>query len=145
MIAIRYKNELSAEPDHDDPYIEGEHLDDDDNPTQKVYYTIDAKRPILNTNLDSGNLLNGRYYAHLLYKHYKYKFVISANEITEDDINFFERYWSALTKFIAIETNGTFGNYIEVETNGGALPIEYIDGVESMPEIILEITTVNGV
>ena len=110
---------------------------------QIEFETINCTPRNIRTEEVKGTLLNGKQFSHLLYSHNLYSITISANELDEDAIEFLHSFWQARFKYISFRVNSNWEEYIEVITDGGVLPIEYIDGIADLPEISLNFETVN--
>lgn len=105
---------------------------------QTVFNPVWVSNPIPSTNGVKGRLLNGRGYSHIFYSFNKIDIVISADEIDSVAFEFLKQFWASQYKYISIENNdGTNSNYIEVFTEHGDMPIEYIDELIDLPEIKL--------
>lgn len=91
------------------------------------------------TGVISGRTLRGRQFEHLIYRDTEFTIVISADElISSVKRNFIKEFWEAGHKYIR-----TDGDYIQVFSGGGTLPIEYINDNKYLPEITLRMTS-NG-
>lgn len=105
---------------------------------QTVFNPVWVSNPIPTTNGVKGRLLNGRGYSHIFYSFNRIEIVISADEIDNVAFEFLKQFWTSPLKYISIEnSNGTNTNYIEVFTEHGDMPIEYIDELIDLPEIKL--------
>lgn len=135
-IAIRRTEQMLGELTFDDVIGSDEQL---------KFATISCQPANVSTTEIQGTLLNGRNYSHLLYTHKEYKVTISANELTPEKIEFLLLFWLSPFKYISINNGGTWQKYIQVRTEGGAFPIEYIDDCKYLPEINFNFITANPV
>jgi hypothetical protein len=114
---------------------------------QRTFRTVSCMRPFITTAQEQGIMLNGRRFSHILYVHKEIEVTISSNEINSDEVvEFFESFWKARYKYISLkyETDSWDGcKYIEVMTEGGRFPVEYINGIADLPEITFKLSTVN--
>lgn len=103
--------------------------------------------PIPNTQVETGRNLNGKKYSHKLYTYKSGRVVISPNELNSDytseipsGLEFLIAFWNAPFKYITFfeDFMPDIGNYIQIDTNGGAFPVEYIDGIKYLPEVTIE-------
>lgn len=109
---------------------------------QRLYDTITPKKNSINRTVDEGILLSGRKYSHLLYKHLEWDITISADELGTSDVDFIENFLDAPFKYISTYNGTSWSNYIEVIANSGRTPIEYVEGLEDLPEITLNLRKV---
>jgi hypothetical protein len=107
---------------------------------QYKFECIDYKRPAPSVERDSGRLLNGRGYSHVIFTTKIHSPVISANEITATTAAFLEDYWNSNFKFISIYSGGAWGNYIEVLTDPGDFPWAFVEELEELLEVQLKMT-----
>jgi hypothetical protein len=114
---------------------------------QRTFRTVSCMRPFLTTTQEQGIMLNGRKFSHILYAHKEIEVTISSDEVNSEEVlEFFEAFWKARYKYISLkyETDSWDGSkYIEVMTEGGRFPVEYIDGIADLPEITFKLFTVN--
>ncbi len=110
---------------------------------QKIYNNIAPRKTYINRSVEEGILLNGRQYQHTLYRHREWDLIISANEIDQSDINFLDDFNNSLFKYISLYNGSDWSDYIEVLTTDGRLSIEYIEGLEDLPEVSLNLREVN--
>lgn len=111
---------------------------------QRIYFGLSVLRPNRNRVTDDGVLLNGRQYSHLLYEHKEWDLLISSNEIDNDDVDFIDNFLSAKFKYIAFYNGSSWEDYIEVLANSGRTPVEYLEGVEFLPEVTLNLRKVEA-
>lgn len=105
---------------------------------QETFVPVWVSNPLPTTEGVKGRLLNGRGYSHIFYSFNKIDIVVSADEIDTSVLEFLKQFWAAPFKYISIgNKNGTNSNYIEVFTEHGDMPIEYIDDLIDLPEIKL--------
>lgn len=104
---------------------------------QRSYETLTPKVYKHNRTKDEGVLLNGRIFSHLLYERKELDVIISADEIDSTDVAFFEEFLSCSHKYISVYNGVSWSDYFRIETEGGRTPIEYVEGVEDLPEITL--------
>lgn len=113
---------------------------------QIVFNPVWVSNPIPTTNGVKGRLLNGRGYSHIYYSFNKIDVIISADEIDSAVFQFLKMFWVSPFKYISIVSDSepdvvggvsTYSNYIEVFTEHGDMPIEYIDELIDLPEIKL--------
>ena len=91
-------------------------------------------------NVVTGTLLNSRSFEHITSIKEIWEIVVSANElITTSKKDFIVNFWKSLHKYICVDT--TTGDYIQVVSGGGDLPIEYIEENKYLPEVTLKLET----
>ena len=111
---------------------------------QLTFETVKCNDPILNITEESGILLNGRKFNHILYSHRDIEVIISADEIYHSEIlDFLQNFWIGRFKYIAIQKDSIWGNYVQVMTETGRFPISYIDEIRDLPEVALNLSYVN--
>ncbi len=95
----------------------------------------------------SGTTLCGRKYSVKKHGWYNHAFVFSSDQIDLDSIPFFEAFWAARYKYISRYSDDSegYGDYVRVETPGGELPVDYIEGVSELPEIELLLNEVEPI
>jgi hypothetical protein len=132
-IALRYSNDILTS------LIFNENASN-----QKLFETVKCTDLIYNKTEESGILLNGRKYNHLLYYHKDIEITISANEINNEEVlEFLQNFWIARFKYIAIQKNSNWGNYVQVITESGKFPLTYIDEIRDLPEVTLNLSYTN--
>ena len=126
-IVLRYSSEVLSNLEYDGTAE-----------NQKSFIPVWVSNPLPSTEGVKGRLLNGRGYSHIFYSFNKIDIVISADEIDQVALDFLKQFWVAPFKYISIEnSDNTNTNYIEVFTEHGDMPIEYIDELIDLPEIKL--------
>ncbi len=109
---------------------------------QRLYDTITPKATLVNRTVDEGVLLSGRRYSHLIHKHFEWDITISADELNTSDVEFIENFLDSPFKYISTHNGTSWSNYIQVISNSGRTPIDYIEGLEDLPEITLNLRKV---
>ena len=110
---------------------------------QKSFFTISLLPPYINTVTDTGRALNGRLYSNLLYRFKEYEIIISADELADTtNREFMESFFGANYKYISFYESNAWGDYIEVSNDAGRIPLEYLDGIEYLPEIKIKLIAV---
>lgn len=112
---------------------------------QVLFETVRCSDPIINTTEETGVLLNGRKYNNLLYKHKDLEIIISSDEIDSDVLEFLQSFWSARFKYIALQKDSTWGNYMQIMTESGKFPLSYIDDIKDLPEVSFNLSYANPV
>jgi hypothetical protein len=113
---------------------------------QKILDTVKLTANIPKIEIDAGILLSKRRYSHSLGTYNTYDVVISADELkTVANLDFVKAWFSAPYKYIALPSGVTYTNYIEVISESGDLPIQYIEDIIYLPEIELKLIGVQGV
>lgn len=107
---------------------------------QVLFKTLSYLPPLVDTTEVQGILNNGRQYSNLLYAHRQHSIIISADEIESTVLTFLENFWLSNFKYISRYINGSWTSYIEVKTDGGVIPIEFLDSIDQFPEIKLTLT-----
>lgn len=102
---------------------------------QELFETVKCSDITINTTEESGILLNGRKYNHLLYKHNEIEIIISADEIDRDVLAFLQEFWSARFKYISLYKDSIWGSYVQVMTESGKFPLNYIDEIRELREV----------
>ena len=82
--------------------------------------------------------LSGRVYSRPQYSRRWHEYVISADELDAAAVAFFEAFWAAPCQYVS----RSGAAYVRVATEGGDLPIEYLDGREDSPEATIKLTEV---
>jgi hypothetical protein len=139
MISLRYK--LS---EIDTAVIDGSSYDADPSDLdydvcQMDFEGVETLPAFSVINTDKGGLLNGSQYSNILNSTNEYEITISADEIDNTAMEFLIRFWLAPYKYISYD----YGNYIEVISDGGRLPVTYINNNELLPEVAFKFTKVN--
>lgn len=110
---------------------------------QLTFETVKCTDPIVNTTEETGILLNGRKYNHLLYKHRDIEVVISSDEIDNDVFEFLQFFWVARFKYISLYKDSIWGNYVQVMTESGKFPLSYIDDIRELREVSFNLSYTN--
>jgi len=118
---------------------------DENASNQELFETVKCTDLLVNKTEESGILLNGRKFNHILYCHKDIEIIISADEIYHSTIlDFLQNFWISRYKYIAIYKNSTWSNYMQViTTESGRFPISYIDEIRDLPEVTLYLSCVN--
>ncbi|GAB1372750.1 hypothetical protein MASR1M45_28130 [Candidatus Kapaibacterium sp.] len=117
---------------------------DENSTNQKLFETVKCTDLLLNKTEESGILLNGRKFNHILYCHKDIEVIISSDEIYHSEIlDFLQNFWIGRFKYIAIQKDSIWGNYEQVMTETGRFPITYIDEIRDLPEVALNLSYVN--
>lgn len=117
---------------------------DENSTNQKLFETVKCTDLLLNKTEESGILLNGRKFNHILYCHRDIEVIISADEIYHSGIlDFLQSFWIGRFKYIAIQKDSIWGNYEQVITETGRFPVTYIDEIRDLPEVALNLSCVN--
>lgn len=112
---------------------------------QITFETVKCTDPIVNSTEESGILLNGRKYNHLLYKHRDIEVVISSDEIDNDVFDFLQFFWVARFKYISFYKDSTWGNYVQIMTESGKFPLAYIEDIKDLPEVSFNLSYANPI
>lgn len=113
---------------------------------QMLFETVKCTDLLLNKTEENGIMLNGRKYNHLLYCHANIEIIISADEIKDSEtLEFLQNFWISRFKYIAIQKNLIWGNYVQVMTETGMFPVTYIDEIRQLPEVTLNLSYVNPI
>lgn len=113
---------------------------DDESENQILFETVKLTDLIPETLEETGILLNGRKYNHILHLHYNIDLTISANEITDIEFEFLKNFWTAKYKYISLLQEGVFSGYKRVFTEGGKLPITYIEEINYLKEVAFSLS-----
>jgi hypothetical protein len=141
-IALAYKDTITDA----DTLIDGASYDISNTTTQMLFMGAIVSYPYTNITVDKGQCLNGENYSHILSISKDYEVTISANELDGSALSFLDSFYSSNNKFISFSDDGTtFGDYIEVITDGGRLPITYTNSNKYLPEIVFKFMKVNPV
>lgn len=117
---------------------------DENSTNQKLFETVKCTDLLVNKTEESGILLNGRKFNHILYCHKDIEVIISANEIYYSEIlDFLQSFWIGRFKYIAIQKDSIWGSYVQVMTESGKFPLSYIDDIRDLPEVALNLSYVN--
>ncbi len=111
---------------------------DEDLATQKLFETIKLTEPTITTTRVQGTLLNGRVYDHKLYTRKFIEVTISSNEINTSILSFLQTFWDSNFKYIALFNDDPM-YYVQVYTDGGDFPVEYVEDIKYLPEISLKL------
>jgi len=117
---------------------------DDEAEDQELFTPLKWTDPVINTAEDSGTLLNGRKWNHVLWKHYELDIVISADEIDATMLAFLQAFWTAPFKYLSIY-GSSWGDYIQVMTAGGKFPVGYVEDLKDLPEVSFTLSYTNPV
>lgn len=115
---------------------------------QMKFKTVKCTDLIVNTTEETGTLLNGRKYNHLLYKHNEIEIIISADEIDRTILRtFLQVFWAAKFKYLSLYdiVAAEWSNYIQVATEGGRFPLSYIDDVRELREVQFMFTSMEPI
>jgi hypothetical protein len=112
---------------------------------QYLFDTVSCLPKLIVTTEIQGTLNNGRKYSNLLFSNYEQEIIISSNELTDSVINFLINFWVSPFKYISRKGSLNWSSYTQVNTIGGAFPIEYIDGLIQLPEITIKFSETNPV
>ena len=138
-IAFAYKEIITDT----DTLVDDAQFDDSLTTTQLLCSGVILMAPVSNITVDKGNCLNGENYSHILSKSKDYEVTISANELDSAALSFFDNFYNSNNKFISFSQNASsWGDYIEVITEGGRLPITYINNNRNLPEIAFKFSKV---
>lgn len=80
--------------------------------------------------------LRGRSVSHRRWSRRQWSVVISS-DVSTNDVEWIKAWWTAEQQWIALAASPT--TWIAVVTEGGTVPIEYVDGFILSPEASLEI------
>jgi len=117
---------------------------DENAPNQRLFETVKCTDLLINKTEETGVLLNGRKFSHMLYCHQEIEIVISADEIYNSEIlDFLQNFWIGRFKYIAIQKNSIWSNYMEVVTESGKFPLTYIDDIRNLREVTFNLSYVN--
>jgi hypothetical protein len=95
------------------------------------------------TNEDTGRLHGGILYSNILDSRYKHTVYLQPKELSDANILFLKKFWSADFKYIEFPTAGTgFNNVRQVVTEGGKLPMQRINDNRYLSDLTLELTEV---
>ena len=91
--------------------------------------------------------MGGRRIEHILYSHNKYPLVIVGNDLNSDStkLDFLRTLWRASYIYISYYGTSSFGNFVEVITNGKEFPIKYDQGIVYLPEVTFNFYGVNKI
>ncbi len=103
---------------------------------QELFETIKSPPPVIVGDSNKGRLLNGYGYEHLLFSHYELDVVISANELNDEKLLFFDSYKIAAYKYIARYVSGIWSNYIPIMYSDS---LAFVDDIEILPELTIHI------
>lgn len=113
---------------------------------QEEFITTSYHDPKPLTEKLQTNLLNGRKVNHIRWTHLQYDFEISADEITAAIKTFLENFWQANHLYISINTgtpaSPVWADYKEVEVPPGVFPLDYLQNLDVLPEIPLNLITI---
>jgi hypothetical protein len=112
---------------------------------QITFETVKCTDPIVNSTEESGILLNGRKFNHLLYKHRDMELVISSDEIDNDVFDFLQSFWVARFKYISLFKGSTWGSYVQIMTESGKFPLTYIEDIKDLPEVSFNLSYANPI
>lgn len=103
----------------------------------KKFESVKCPKPLLSLDADKGVQLNRRRFTHILGKIRENTVIISANEIDDSIIEFFELFYGANYKYVAYCNNGEWSNFKEIDLNDTQFPLSYIDDSEYLPELTI--------
>ena len=104
---------------------------------QRLFNPISLLRPKIESIEEKGRLNNGRNYSHLLHIQRQHEIVISSDELDDERFTFLESFWIAPYKYLSTNNGTSWSNYVEVFTESGEFPVEFIEGIEYLPEVKL--------
>ncbi len=107
---------------------------------QKLYNCRIPKKPQYDNAKESGDLLNGYSFSHVLWRKRIYSFTISADELDSTGEDFFDNYYVAPFKYIC-DTSLLILVYIEVVEMDKNVPKTYEEDITFLPEITLLLKT----
>jgi hypothetical protein len=112
---------------------------------QMGFRTVDARHPRYINNRESGRMLNGRGYSHLLSKYKRHQITIGADEAEYYTvIPFLEAFWNAPRKYISRWNGNSWDSYIEVMADGQEFPLTEMNDDYYLPEITFNLIEVNN-
>ncbi|MFA5432101.1 MAG: hypothetical protein WC319_04415 [Candidatus Paceibacterota bacterium] len=117
---------------------------DDEAESQELFETVKITDPIITTTRVQGTLLNGRVYDHKLYSREFVEVTISADEIDGSILSFLQSFWAAEVRYIAYKST-IWGDYIQVYTDSGDFPINYIEDLLILREVTFKLYYVDVV
>lgn len=106
---------------------------------QELFETVKITDPISTTTRVQGTLLNGRVYDHKLYSRKFIEITISADEIDGSILGSLQSFWKAEVRYIAYKSTPTWGNYIQVYTDSGDFPINYLEDLLFLREVTFKL------
>lgn len=112
---------------------------------QNTFETVKCTEPIVSTTEETGVLLNGRKFNHLLYTHKDFEVIISSDEIDSDVFEFLQSFWVARFKYITLFKGSTWGNYVQIMTESGKFPLTYIEEIKDLPEVSFNLSYANPI
>lgn len=133
-IALRYSDEKLTSLAFDENAL-----------NQELFETVKCTDLLVNTTEESGILLNGRKFNHILYCHKDIEVIISADEIDSDTLAFLQSFWTARFKYISIYKNSIWSSYVQVMTESGKFPLSYIDDIRDLPEVSFNLSYANPI
>ncbi|MBS4000730.1 MAG: hypothetical protein KGZ71_09650 [Desulfobulbaceae bacterium] len=99
--------------------------------------------PSIETETVSGKTKRGRNFEHVISSDEIYDIVITADELmTLAKRAFVTNFWKSSHKYLVTDT--TTGDYINVVSGGGVLPMDYINESKYLPELKLNLKVANG-
>lgn len=107
---------------------------------QVVFEPLSYLPPLPTATRVQGVLNNGRRFSHLLYSHLVHTIIISADELSDSNLSFLQNFWNADFQYLSVYDGSNWSNYKAVQTEDGAFPCEFIDGVAILPEVNLKLT-----
>lgn len=107
---------------------------DQNGANQKVFDNCNVARPFINITSENGIALNGTKFSNIYYKHKEFDLVFSSDTVDDEGISFLENWFSSNFKYMALPVGDSYTNYFEVITNGGRIPISYLENLEFLPE-----------
>ena len=113
---------------------------------QEEFITTIYHDPLPLTSPIQTNLLSGRKVTHPGFTHLQYDFEISADEIPDAIKTFLIAFWQAPHKYISTNSGTVavpiWSDYKEVQLPAGLIPLSYLQDLDVLPEITLQLTTV---
>lgn len=91
-------------------------------------------------NSERGTLKNGRNYRHILYYTKELNLAIASNELSDENIEFLQEFWSSNYIYYSLKTSSvTYSNYVKCITGSDKFPISYKDDIIYFPEINIKL------
>ncbi len=112
---------------------------------QTTFETVKCTDPVVSTTAETGVLLNGRKFSHLLYTHRDLEIIISSDEIDSSVFEFLQSFWVARFKYISLFKASTWGSYVQIMTETGKFPLTYIEDIKDLPEVSFNLSYANPI
>ena len=111
---------------------------------QQSFETIKYMPANSNVVVEQGTLNNGRQFQHVLYSNKEHEITLSTNEISATVLTFLKAFWKSQYKYLSAfqYANNAWSDYVQVNTEGGLLPITYIDDIIHFPELTMKLIEV---